>query len=72
MENESKRAVETYHSTAKQAATIALKANVNSLIIGHFSNRYLNLDGLLEEAKSIFENTQLAFENKWFEIAQSQ
>lgn len=72
MEQQIKRAQETYHSTAKQAATIALKANANSLIIGHFSNRYLNLDGLLEEAKSIFENTQLAFENKWFDIAQSQ
>ena len=31
------RAKETYHSTAKQAATIADKANVKKLVLGHFS-----------------------------------
>lgn len=72
MEKDAKRANETYHSTAKQAATIAKKSNAKSLIIGHFSNRYPILDELLEEAKSIFENTQLALENQVFEIAKTQ
>jgi len=52
-----KRAKETFHSTAIQSATIAKKANVKKLIIGHFSVRYKNIDSLLNEAKSVFENT---------------
>ncbi len=63
-----KRAIETYHSTAKQAGTIAQKAHVKQLIIGHFSARYHNLDILLNEAKSVFENTLLAKEGQIFSI----
>ncbi|MCO6500031.1 MAG: ribonuclease Z [Vicingus serpentipes] len=66
------RAIKTRHSTAREAATIALKSNVNQLIIGHFSNRYTNLDVLLEEAKSIFENTHLAEDNKIFDVSKTQ
>ena len=47
----------TGHSTAAQAATIALKSNVKQLIIGHFSSRYKSISPLINEAKSIFENT---------------
>jgi ribonuclease Z len=62
------RAAETKHSTAKQAATIARKANVKTLILGHFSNRYAQLCNHLQEAKQIFENTLLAEEGKWFDV----
>ncbi len=62
------RAVLTFHSTSEQAATIALKANVGQLIIGHFSSRYRDLDPLLEEAKNIFPNTVLAEEGRSFII----
>ncbi len=72
MDSEAKRAKETFHSTASQAGAIAMKASVKSLIIGHFSNRYQKLDGLLNEAKSVFENTELALENSLFEIEESQ
>lgn len=51
---------EKFHSTAKQAATIAKKANVGQLIIGHFSARYKNSDELLKEACGVFPNTLLA------------
>ena len=37
------RANQTFHSTAKEAATIALKSNVGKLIIGHYSQRYYDL-----------------------------
>lgn len=51
------RAKETYHSTAIQAATIALKANVKKLAIGHFSARFKNPLILENEAKTVFDNT---------------
>lgn len=68
-EEHSDRAKKTYHSTAKEAASIALKAEAKSLIIGHFSNRYANLNLLLDEAKIVFEKTELAIEGRIFEIA---
>jgi ribonuclease Z len=58
------RAAYTYHSTARQAALLALKAEVKRLIIGHFSARYKDLTPLLEEAKAVFDNTHLAIEGK--------
>ena len=61
-EEHKKRATETCHSTAKQAATIAQKANVKKLIIGHYSSRYKELETHLAEAKSVFENTVLGEE----------
>lgn len=57
---ERKIAKQTAHSTASQAAKIAKKANVGKLLIGHFSNRYKELNHLLTEARSIFPQTYLA------------
>jgi ribonuclease Z len=62
------RAEETFHTTALQAAEVALKSNAQKLIIGHFSARYRELDPLLQEAKTIFPNTFLAIEGLTFEI----
>ena len=59
MEDETIRSKQTEHSTARQAGTIALKANVKKLIIGHYSARYNNQNELLNEAKAVFENTVL-------------
>jgi ribonuclease Z len=63
-----KRAKKTFHSTTHQAATIAQKANAKQLLIGHFSARYKELDLFLEEAKEVFENTNLANEGEVFTI----
>ena len=68
----SDRAIKTFHSTAKQAALIANKANAKRLIIGHFSNRYPDLNVLLEEAKIIFKNTELAIQGNEFKITEDQ
>lgn len=67
-ESEIERTAKTGHSTAKQAAEIAKLAEVKKLIIGHFSSRYKNLNPLLEEAKAVFDNTELAEEGKIFEL----
>ena len=61
-------ASKTSHSTAEQAATIAKKSNAKKLILGHFSNRYKNLDLFIDEAKPIFKNVYLATQNKTFSI----
>jgi len=47
------KALETHHSTAKEAADLAKKANVSNLILTHFSARYNDESVLLEEAKTI-------------------
>lgn len=62
------RAIETTHSTAAEAAHVALKANAKKLLIGHFSARYLDLQPLLSEASAIFSNTDLAIEGLTFEF----
>ena len=53
-------AQQTQHSTAQQAATIARDANVDRLILGHYSSRYKNLELFAQEEKSIFPNVILA------------
>lgn len=57
-----------FHSTAKQAATVALNAKAKKLIIGHFSARYDDENVLLNEAKNIFPNTFLTNEMDIFNL----
>ncbi|MBL4593420.1 MAG: ribonuclease Z [Flavobacteriales bacterium] len=71
-EEHADRAKKTLHSTAKQAAKIALISNAKKLIIGHFSNRYPDLNVLLNEAKSVFINTELAVQGNEFEVSNPQ
>lgn len=67
-DSELKRAEQTNHSTARQAAMIAQQINAKQLIIGHYSSRYKSLDTHLSEAKEVFENTFLAEEGKSYKI----
>lgn len=66
--NLEKRAEQTYHSTAAQAASIAKEAQVGKLMIGHFSSRYKETDELLKEAKEVFANSIAAFDGLTVEI----
>lgn len=52
-------AVKTGHTTALQAARIALKAGVRHLLLGHYSSRYKELGPLLAEAEAEFPGTVL-------------
>jgi ribonuclease Z len=62
------QAGERYHSTTKQAATLARKAMVHQLLLGHFSSKYATLEAFQQEAKEIFPNTELAIEGVTYEI----
>ncbi len=66
LEQERAMAEEYKHMTAKQAAEIALKAEVQTLILTHFSARYRDLEILGEEARQIFPNTFVAEDLKKF------
>lgn len=67
-DDEALRAKETFHSTAKQAADIARKIGAKKLLLGHFSTRYVDLDPLLEQAKTNFENSFLSEEGLTYSI----
>lgn len=67
-QTEQARAKETYHTTAAQAAQLALDANVKQLVIGHFSARYEDESILLNEASAIFPQTILAKENMCIDV----
>lgn len=56
------RAKETFHSTAREAAEIARRANVKRLVIGHYSARYEDVEPLKKEADEVYPDTILASE----------
>ena len=62
------RATETHHTTALQAAEIAISVKAKKLILGHFSSRYKTLGPILDEAKTVFENTELAIEGHTYKL----
>lgn len=68
MDADEDKALETKHSTASQAATIAQRAGVEKLLLGHFSARYKKLEMLLAEALPLFHNTELAIEGASFTL----
>lgn len=66
LEEHTKVAAVTKHSTAKEAARIALQANVQRLILGHYSTRYGDLSKFKSEAEEIFPVVDLADDGKMF------
>jgi ribonuclease Z len=68
LESEADKAEKTMHCTAKQAALIAKMANVNQLILGHYSTRYDSIEMFKTEAEMHFSNVFLADDGKVFEF----
>jgi ribonuclease Z len=68
LEEDKQKAIETMHSTAREAAHIAKQAHVKKLMLGHFSARYKEIIKLKEEAQNTFPNTDLAIEGETFSI----
>ncbi|MDG1227893.1 MAG: ribonuclease Z [Polaribacter sp.] len=61
-------AKKTKHATSKQAAQIAKDADVNKLVIGHYSGRYKDISLFKKEATETFKNTELAEPGKVFYV----
>jgi ribonuclease Z len=68
LDSEQHLSEKTMHSTAKEAAWIAQKANVGQLVLGHYSTRYESIQKFKEEAKTIFPNVLLADDGVSFEF----
>ncbi|MBW3519714.1 ribonuclease Z [Flavobacterium sp. NKUCC04_CG] len=68
LESESHYTERTKHATAKEAATIALKAAVKQLILGHYSTRYTDINLFKKEAETIFPYVSCADDGKEFEF----
>jgi ribonuclease Z len=58
----------TKHSTTLDAAKTALNANAGTLMIGHFSARYKNISGLVDEARTIFPATIPAIDGTTYDL----
>lgn len=56
------------HSTASEAARIAAMAGAKTLIIGHYSKRYTDVDILLKQAQAYFPNVIAAREGLTIDI----
>ncbi len=50
------KAKEHMHMTAQEAAQVASQSNVKKLYLTHFSQRYKNVDQLIEDARTVFDN----------------
>jgi ribonuclease Z len=62
------RALSRFHATTIQAAAIAKMADVGRLLIGHFSSKYEKLEIFEQEAREVFENTDIAVEGVTYNV----
>ncbi len=67
-ERDRRRALEDMHSTAREAGRVAARAGARYLILTHFSNRYRDLEVLLNEARREFPRSYLAREGATFRL----
>lgn len=68
LKDNEERAFLRHHSTAEQAAKIALQAGVDKLLLGHYSSRYQEILPFEEEAKAIFPNAEATIEGMSYRI----
>ncbi len=62
---------EKTHSTTLEAATLARKAGVKKLLLGHYSARYKEMEGFAREAREVFPNTTLAEEGDTVQVGEN-
>jgi ribonuclease Z len=61
-------AAKTLHSTAAEAAQVALEAGAKKLLLGHYSARYNELEMLLEQARRVFPESYLSVEGETYPV----
>lgn len=69
LEDMKEQAEKRFHSTAAQAAEIARLSSARALILGHFSNRYGNLEAFRTEGSAIFKPIYIGETGKQFKIS---
>jgi ribonuclease Z len=68
-EEEKERSRETMHSTAREAAQVALAAKVRKLVINHLSARYsISAEELVKEAREVFPDVTAAKDGMTVEV----
>ena len=68
-EEEKDRAKETGHSTAREAAQVALAAKAKRLVLSHVSARYsISAEELVKEAREVFRETTVAKDGMTVEV----
>ena len=68
-EEEKDRAKETGHSTAREAAQVALAAHAKRLVLSHVSARYsISAEELVQEARTVFPQTAVAKDGMTVEV----
>ncbi len=68
-EEEKERAKETGHSTAREAAQVALAAKARRLVLSHVSARYsISAEELVKEAREVFKDTSVAKDGMTIEV----
>ncbi|MBC7553593.1 MAG: ribonuclease Z [Taibaiella sp.] len=68
LHNDRDKAEARFHSTALQAAQLAVSAGVGMLLLGHFSSKYKDLYPFKEEAQVVFNNVHIAEEGNVYEL----
>jgi ribonuclease Z len=68
MHEDVEKATARYHSTARQAAELAVMANAKQLLLGHFSSKYKELNQFYDEAAAVFPNVFVTQEGAAYEI----
>lgn len=62
------KATERFHSTAEQAAKVALLSNAKKLLLGHYSSRYRDLEAFVLEASAIFPQVEISIEGMTYTV----
>lgn len=71
MNDRAETAREKLHATTHEAATLAKKAGVGQLLIGHYSARYKDIRAFEREAREVFPNSHIALEGQRFQVLES-
>ena len=68
MSTEAGLAADHFHSTARQAAEVAMGAGVGMLLLTHVSNRYDDRGLVEEDARAVFPDSVVVDDMDWFEV----